>query len=503
LAERYDPDYIHSKGQRLIVSHTDHDPISATNILWISGSPGSGKSAILSSLVKKLSVQGRLGSSFFFKRGDASLEDPASFWRTVAFDLAQFHPDIKAAVVQFLNRPVFREGDIQLHYKCMIEDVLKKHREELSTLPPVIVVDALDECGSDEAHASQRQILFDTLPSWSRLPRSFKLILTSRDEGIPKSLRDRNVCYKIMLETGDAATSETQSDIRLYLQRRFDDITLDLGLEPTWPGADALGRLVKRAAGLFVWAKTAVTFIETRTGNLMEKLELVLTTDLGEMINNIDSLYQNILDFHFRGSDQTTLTMFKHILGAVIVARTPLYRADLCQLLGISAAASWLFNSILNKLSSVIDLNGPLRLRHLSFAEFLVDPKRCYDPRFLIDPGVCQSMLTQRCLETMDNELRFNICSLTTSYLPNDSNPHDRAAIRPHLSYSCRFWTKHLIATRFDEEIGRQILVLFRTKLLYWLEVLSLIKAMNSASVSLLSIVKWSQVSIFMDCLTT
>jgi hypothetical protein len=122
---------------------------------------------------------------------------------------------------------------------------------------------------------------------------------------------------------------------------------------------------------------------------------------------------------------------------------------------------------------------------------------RCRNPRFLTDPEASQYMLTHRCLETMNNELRFNICSLPTSYLPNNLNSHDQVAILPHLSYSCRFWAEHLITTRFDEVVAYQIEMFFRTKLLYWLEVLSLIKAMNSASASLLLVVKWRQVSIF------
>jgi hypothetical protein len=71
--------------------------------------------------MSKLTREGRLGSSFFFNRGDAILEDPASLWRTVAFDLAQFHPSIKSAVVAFLQQPGFRNGDIRLHFECMIE----------------------------------------------------------------------------------------------------------------------------------------------------------------------------------------------------------------------------------------------------------------------------------------------------------------------------------------------------------------------------------------------
>src|SRR5580700_8033946 len=174
--------------------------------MWISGSPGSGKSAIMSSLVSKLTREGRLGSSFFFKRGDAILEDPASFWRTVAFDLSKFHPALKSAVIAFLNRPSFRDTDIQLHFECMIEDVLKSNSETLSTLPPVIVVDALDECGSDESHAAQRRILLETLEHWSALPRFLKLIVSSRDERMPISFNDPKICRKITLETGESVT---------------------------------------------------------------------------------------------------------------------------------------------------------------------------------------------------------------------------------------------------------------------------------------------------------
>jgi hypothetical protein len=63
-----------------------HEP----NILWIQGSPGSGKSTIASSLVSRFIERGQLGSSFAFKRGDITLSDPTTVWRTVAHDLARY-----------------------------------------------------------------------------------------------------------------------------------------------------------------------------------------------------------------------------------------------------------------------------------------------------------------------------------------------------------------------------------------------------------------------------
>src|ERR1700675_4948973 len=53
----------------------------APNILWISGSPRAGKSAIASSLVSELAEERRLASCFFCKRSDASLGNPSSLWR--------------------------------------------------------------------------------------------------------------------------------------------------------------------------------------------------------------------------------------------------------------------------------------------------------------------------------------------------------------------------------------------------------------------------------------
>src|ERR1700730_6687521 len=120
---------------------------STPNILLITGNPGAGKSAIASSLVAKLTLQQRLGSFFFFKRGDSNLGNPAALWRTVAHDLARFHPSIKSSLIDFLNLPGFRDTDILLHFKAMIEDILTRNCSPLSSRPPVIIIDALDECG--------------------------------------------------------------------------------------------------------------------------------------------------------------------------------------------------------------------------------------------------------------------------------------------------------------------------------------------------------------------
>jgi hypothetical protein len=314
----------------------------------------------------------------------ANLGDPTALWRTIAYDLAEFHPSLKASVVEFLRRPGFRDGDIVLHFKCLINDVLKKNREELYSCPPVIILDGLDECGSDDSQSAQRQILLNTLSSWTRLPSSFKLLVTSRDERVPDTFHEQRFCRKIMLETGDSVGVETHNDIRTFFEQSFNNIRPMLGMPPAWPTAPELDQLTNRAAGLFIWAKTAAAFMGERRGKPNAKLQLVLEGNLGKRSEDIDTLYRNILDFSFDDSDETTFELFRMVVGAIIFAKMPLHRADLKYFIHRFGREDdgdgWEIDAILYRLSSVIELDGPLRLRHLSFAEFLSDPNRCHEP---------------------------------------------------------------------------------------------------------------------------
>ena len=473
--------------------------------MWISGSPGVGKSAVASTLVTNLTERRRLAAYFFFRRDEANLGDPATLWRTVAYDLARFHPPVKFAMAEFLKRPGFRDSDILLHFRCLIEDILKKFSDDLSETPPVIVIDALDECGIDDSNSPQRRILLDTLNHWSDIPRSFKLIVTSRNDRIPESFHDPQICYKVVLETGDSVTNEAKVDIRHFVEHWLKSIRPAFGLPFTWPGERAMDQLVERAAGLFIWAKTAMEFIGEKWGDPDDKLKLVLAGNLGEHSKNIDKLYQDILQFSFADANKSTLALFKDVVGAIIVAKVPLHRDDLKYLPDeLDDKSNRQLSSILYHLSSVIDFVGTLRIRHLSFAEFMCDPNRCCDRRFVIDPRKQHLDLALASLRVMTTELRFNICGLESSYFRNDDvedlQSRISVSIPTHLAYSCRFWADHLSSLTVTDKNTLQLLLegtrtLFYVNLLYWLEAMSLLKAIPASNTALVTASKWLRVS--------
>src|SRR6202021_3758107 len=103
------------------------------------------------------------------------------------------------------------------------------------------------------------------------------------------------------------------------------------------------------------------------------RADLLLPRNLGTMNENIDMLYRHILDFSFRNADGATLGVLRAAVGAIIVAKAPLHSNDLKYFATLLGNEEWRLNAILLRLSSVICMNPLLRIRHLSFAEFLTD----------------------------------------------------------------------------------------------------------------------------------
>jgi hypothetical protein len=474
------------------------DDVDKPNILWLKGFPGTGKSAIAMSTMNRLTRSCQLGSAFFFERDNATQKTAASLWRFVASDLAHRYPCLRSVIVKRLRDHEVdpSKADARLLFEHLIEGPL--HACDTNDIPrgrlPVVIIDALDECGGLEGPRSKtREWLLDTVARWSRLPPSFKLIITSRDEEDIRSTLLRLKHISLTLWTGSGHDQQTYRDIRAYLASQFERIAQKYpSLSSDWPGSYIIDELTEKAAGLFIWATTMIRFVGQ--GDPEEQLASVQTHVGG---GDLYDLYNNILNTAFGPHPSVGLADgFKAITGAIILAKTPLALTDFSPLLEIKPTT---LDFVRNALQPVLDPDGgALRFLHQSFVDFLRDP--LCPQTFAFRHDAQSRKLAIAAVKAMENHLCFDICQFPSSYMRNDQVPDlDRLVaerIPSRLVYSCWFWADHVVATPVERELLNRVKSFLEANFLYWLEVMSITKMLGAAPDSLRRIAQWSMVSL-------
>jgi len=469
---------------------------ASSNILWISGFPGVGKSAISRKLATRLKSSHRSGSSFFFQRQLAAVQTPLNLWRTFAFDLSREYPSMRSAIVTQL-----KDGEIDLEntdagelFRSLVEGPLKHSADIPPGRLPVVVIDALDECGGLEGSRSKhRTILLQGMRAWSRLGPRFKLVVTSRPEDdISQALSA--IAHRVEIGSGENVTLSSSHDIHSFLCREFARVAnkYPKSLHPSWPDAEVIEDFTKRSAGLFIYAETLIKVVDE--GQPKEQLESILSKPLNH--GSLTELYSQILSVSFKDPTPTVLEGFRNVTGTIILAKIPLYRQDIVQLLDVSPIT---LDHICQGLRSVLDTGDLLRFTHQSFVDFLMDSGGRHSS-FLFHSAIQSRTLLLGSLQVMKNELKFNICKLETSHVVHDDirDLEERVDdnISVHLRYACRFWTDHILECDFDVQIAQEVEQFMTNQFLYWLEVMSLVRKANRVPQGPRSVIAWSKVSV-------
>ncbi|CCA75946.1 related to WD40-repeat protein (notchless protein) [Serendipita indica DSM 11827] len=465
-----------------------YDP-NAPNILWIKAAPGAGKSTIASSLVRILGIKKqRMGSSFFFLRQEGAITTTRALWRSVAYDLAR-HPTIRRHLAAKLRKEEIdlTTPNIEELFKQLIVETLSRISRLPTEQSPVVIVDALDECGGLEgAHSQERHNLMQTLSLWSTVPNC-KLIVTSREEDDIARTFALNPPYIIELLIGQSKVEQSKRDIRAFLYENLRKTATRFSQSPVeWPTPTKIESLTTKANGLFIWASTVVEYVDR--GDPKERLDQIVN---GEHIAAMSALYTEVLRGAFPDTERGLPKNLRPILAAIIVAKESLDTRRLADLLGID---QWAVERVCHGLRPVLEIEGGLRFRHQSFVDFLLDS----DTTYLVPPitmSDSHGILANECLRIMKERLRFNICEVSSSHLLNDevlkALPSLDAHIPPHLQYASRHWMDHLYHTATSDEIMALVRQVLSFKFFAWLEVASLCRFMDKIQSTLSLLRPW------------
>jgi len=240
------------------------------NVIWIKGSPGVGKSALAASISTRLEDQGRHVISFRFDRTRSTEITTEALWRIIASDLVFQYPSLHQHLVEG-NRKL-RSSDIDYLFKLLIETPLSTLDDDIPYEElPVIVIDALDECGDLRYNSSgmdDYEDLLRTLKRWALVDclKKFKLIITSRPEDqiaqtFPESISIHvNIPSGNDVKPGDSALKDIQAFLMSCLNA--------MGMDEAWV-SEACGYLVPRAAGMFIWATTVAKFLKKKSQTML------------------------------------------------------------------------------------------------------------------------------------------------------------------------------------------------------------------------------------------
>ncbi|KAF9785144.1 hypothetical protein BJ322DRAFT_1108609 [Thelephora terrestris] len=458
------------------------------HVFWLNGLAGTGKSTLAQTFSGMVAQAGTLGASFFCSRDYLNRKEIKNIFPTLAYQLACRYPAFRNEILRVIKRdPSVARNSLILQLKDLIVDPLSS-----TNISCIIVVDALDECVDNQPASAILSVLGRYV---NNLP-SVKFFITGRPESRIRTgfrLPLLNPITQIFL-LHEVESSDVYNDIRLYLQKKLTAVAKqrsDLDVSDPWPCDQDLMTLTKKSSGLFIFASTLARFIESEHHEPNERLQLIVTqpdNTAYEGVAGIDPLYTQILELAFSGIKDTEV--FKNlgrVLGTVILAFNPLSREQIAKILGINVSR---IKVILKHLHSVLlvpdEDHKKIRVFHKSFPDFLQDPKRCSNPKFLIDTSTHHRNMAFGCLELL-KKLKPNPCNLPNFVMNRDVRGLPELLedkVGGGTRYACGYWAMHV---RFSplRDISALALIALATKFfkenaIQWIEVMSLENQLES-----------------------
>ncbi|KAL4813887.1 hypothetical protein BDW67DRAFT_192637 [Aspergillus spinulosporus] len=393
-------------------------------IFWLKGAAGTGKS-----------TKERLGASFFFKRGDGERGNAKRLFTTIEKQLINRFPQ--------LANDVQRKALGEQFNTLLLQPLLKINLKEPKTA--VIVIDALDECES-EGERDDIGAILQLLPQL-QAAKSIQVRLGFKD--IPGAFEAFD-----LLEVPKA---EIEHDISMYLKSRLVKTQTDRSLPVDWPGKSNIETLTQMSVPLLMFAATISLILQDYQWDPDESLSEILLHHYNTKL--LEGTYlpvlERLLEKQSGAKRDQLIAPYRILLGTIIMIESPL-----------------------SSLSLKLDLlHSPVRLIHLSFRDFLLDPNTRNKTPVWVDEKEMHEFLKSQCLKLMRSTLKRNICNL-----PGEGTLRsevDKGSVDYHLplelQYACRYWTQHLVQGKDPASSLTEAFLFLKAHLLHWVKVMSVL----------------------------
>ncbi|KAK1237731.1 hypothetical protein MKX07_003567 [Trichoderma sp. CBMAI-0711] len=400
-------------------------------LLWIKGDPGKGKTMLLCGIINELgrkSSRPGLVSYFFCQATDQQLNNATAVLRGLIFMLVSQQPSLVSHVRKRYDQAGSKlfEG---ANTWVAVSDILKSILQDPALKGAYLVVDALDECVSD-----QEQLL-DLIVRVSDTAARVKWIVSSRNlPQIEEYLQLAEQKVRLSLELNAEAIA---SAVKIYIGDKVQRLSNMKGYDNKTRD-QVRDYLLKNANDTFLWVAL-----------VCQNLEKYARWKVLDMLNafppGLESLYKRIMAQVLEG-DESDVRLCKQILLVMMSVYRPISLRELGSLVEINQELS----DDVQYLEHIVSLCGSfLTIReetiyfvHQSAKDYLSKYEDANLASGLRD--VHQTMVSLS-LQAMTRLLKKNIYELSWLGLLSDNDNHmpepdPLSAIR----YSCVHWVDHL-----------------------------------------------------------
>jgi hypothetical protein len=448
-------------------------------IFWLHGMAGTGKSTISRTIARLFDDTGQLGASFFFKRGEGDRGDSKRFFTTIAAQLAYNFPTVKPFIVEAIKGdPAISDKSLKYHFEQLIKRPLSAGIRDASTV--VLVIDALDECKEE----SISNVLTLLKRAVEVKPVRLRIFLTSRPDGVINEAFLDDIQVKRSRDFQDIALEDipsTREDLSTYFASEFAKMKRKpIKDGPNWPGDVIIEELARMAEPSFIFAATICRFIGDKNWFPEKQLKVIRESQLAGQVSQLDQTYLPVLTQLSSGLDLLE-EQYHKLLETIILLADPLSAPALTTLLNADEMDLEIIRLRLQRLHSVLRIPAnevsPIRIFHLSFREFLVDPQKRAKYWFSVDEQTGHGNIASKCLQLMSRKgsLKMDICERKEPGVARSEVGRQVVDehLAPEVQYACQYWVYHVEKSEGHFRDVQAVLIFLQTHLLHWFEALS------------------------------
>lgn len=479
-----------------------------TQVLWIKGDPGKGKTMLLCGIIDELTAlehstnqqPGVLVSYFFCEAADARSNDATSVLRGLIYLLADKQPSLIRRIQKkhdHAGKALFEDANAWFAVSGIFTEIL----QDLQSKDTYLIIDALDECTPGDL---PKLLNFIQASSSSRV----KWIISSRNQPqIERRIKVDQHWVTLSLEQNAEHVSRSVDE---YIKLRVANLS-SIAEDETLQG-EVRNIMRRKAHGTFLWVSLVIGELDAASSWEVQHI-------VKELPEGLKEVYRRMIR-QIQKHKPWIVEKCWLLLSTAAVAYRPLQLDELAILAGVQnrdsdkpqfsaeAVETQFITEVVKLCGSFLTiLNGIVYIIHQSAKEFLTgDASRNIFPFGI---NYTHHAILWKSLQIMFHVLRRDIYGLVNPTFPVDKIQERSPDPLVGVHYSCVYWVDHLEEaeqtmeqrgdTRLSEVLQRNGIVhmFLKNFFLYWLEALSLKRNISSGVLAVAKLEQLLSVSLY------